>query len=229
MNNQKLLVAGVDEAGRGPLIGDMFMAIVVVEEEKLRILEQSGVRDSKKLTREKREKLLPLILSIANFVAVHRITPDQIDKYNINMLELESLVRLVKLALTFHPVKRVFIDAFTNPTTITSALHTIKEDVDVIAEYNADSKYIAVSSASIVAKVLRDWHIDQLKKVYGDIGSGYPSDKRTVEWLQNYYKKFGELPSVVRKSWKTIERILGIPTKKQKSLEEYIEKGKVEE
>ncbi|MCI4437475.1 MAG: ribonuclease HII, partial [Ignisphaera sp.] len=163
MNNQKLLVAGVDEAGRGPLIGDMFMAIVVVEEEKLRILEQLGVRDSKKLTREKREKLLPLILSIANFVAVHRITPDQIDKYNINLLELESLVKLVKLALTFHPVKRVFIDAFTNPTTITSALHTIKDDIDVIAEYNADSKYIAVSSASIVAKVLRDWHIDQLK------------------------------------------------------------------
>jgi len=229
MSNQKLLVAGVDEAGRGPLIGDMFMAIVVVEEEKLRSLEQLGVRDSKKLTREKREKLLPLILSIANFVAVHRITPDQIDKYNINLLELESLVKLVKLALTFHPVKRVFIDAFTNPTTIISALHTIKEDIDVIAEYNADSKYIAVSAASIVAKVLRDWHIDQLKKVYGDIGSGYPSDKKTVEWLQNYYKKFGELPSVVRKSWKTVERILGISAKKQKSLVEYIEKRKVEE
>ncbi|MCI4436683.1 MAG: ribonuclease HII, partial [Ignisphaera sp.] len=92
-----------------------------------------------------------------------------------------------------------------------------------------DSKYIAVSAASIVAKVLRDWHIDQLKKVYGDIGSGYPSDKKTVEWLQNYYKEFGELPSVVRKSWKTIERILGISAKKQKSLVEYIEKRKVEE
>ncbi|WP_457753524.1 ribonuclease HII, partial [Thermococcus sp.] len=77
----------------------------------------------------------------------------------------------------------------------------------IIAEHKADAKYLPVSAASILAKVTRDKAIEKLKKQYGEIGSGYPSDPRTRKFLEEYYKEHGEFPPIVRKSWKTLRKI----------------------
>ena len=77
----------------------------------------------------------------------------------------------------------------------------------IVAEHKADSKYIPVAAASILAKVTRDRAIEKLKEAYGEIGSGYPSDPITRRFLEEYYKKHGVFPPIVRKSWKTLEKI----------------------
>ncbi|MEM2261912.1 MAG: ribonuclease HII, partial [Ignisphaera sp.] len=65
-----------------------------------------------------------------------------------------------------------------------------------------------VGAASIVAKILRDNYIAILKRIYGEIGSGYPSDYRTIQWVERYLRKYGEIPPIVRKSWRTVRRML---------------------
>lgn len=85
---------------------------------------------------------------------------------------------------------------------------TYDNNIEIIAEHKADDKYKIVSAASIVAKVTRDRIIDHYKKIYGEIGSGYPSDRVTINYLRNYIKEHGELPEIARKCWKTSQNML---------------------
>jgi ribonuclease HII len=221
---QSRVIAGIDEAGRGPLVGDMFIALVALEDQALQALKALGVKDSKKLTKTRRESLFPFIISLSKLVIVRRITPDKIDEFNINELELQAIADALRKALRSILIQEVYIDAFTNPERIMKRLNDVANNVKLHIEFQADSKYLAVAAASIVAKVLRDKHIDKLKSIYGDLGSGYPSDTKTLDWIRHYYEKFKILPPIVRKSWKTIERVLNIKidSKKSKSLLEYI-------
>lgn len=210
------MIMGVDEAGRGPLVGDIFMAGVVIKEENVVKLKLIGVKDSKKLSRLSREKLFGLILSLAEAVIVTRISPQEIDNENINILEIKALCRLVSKLCSIVKIDKIYVDAFTDNQRILNYLKTcINVCVnlrEVIAEYSADSKYVVVGAASIIAKVLRDRHIDMLKIFYGDFGSGYPSDKRTIDWLKKYYGQYNQIPSIVRRSWKTVKSLIGINT-----------------
>ena len=83
-----------------------------------------------------------------------------------------------------------------------------RKDIHIIAENNADKKYLVVAAASIIAKVERDRRIKELSEKYGNIGSGYPSDWRTIRFIENWFKEKGELPPFVRKSWKTARKIV---------------------
>lgn len=206
------LVIGVDEAGRGPVVGDMFVACVAVSEGDVPKLVSMGVRDSKSMTREAREKLFPRILSVATCIAVARATPREIDSRNLNTLFAEKCLRVVAEVLGVIRPRRaaVFIDAAGDPERIVSLIEPrirrIVEQVEVVAEHGADARYPVVSAASIVAKVLRDWHVEELKKIYGDFGSGYPSDPRTRAWLEEVVKS-GRVPPIVRKSWSTYRKL----------------------
>jgi len=205
-------IAGVDEAGRGPLIGDLFMALVAIDDGAESLLRSLGVRDSKKLTRKRREELFGYIAGVAEAVLVARVLPSDIDKENINTLEIKTLCRLIAEAYSTIEIDRIYIDAFVDPNKITNYLRKCleKSHIDnIVAVYDADSTYVVVSAASIIAKVLRDRHIDTLKQIYGDFGSGYPSDERTIDWLKKYYQNYRAIPPIVRKSWKTIENTLG--------------------
>ncbi len=212
MSTPSVVVVGVDEAGRGPVVGDMFVACVAVYEDDLPKLAALGVRDSKAMTREAREKLFPSIVSVARSVVVTRATPREIDSTNLNTLFLEKCVRaLTKILRILRPTKaRVFIDAAGDVRRarvfIEAKLADLVPELDVVAEHGADARYPVVSAASVVAKVLRDWHVDQLKRVYGDFGSGYPSDPRTRRWLEEVVKR-GCVPPIVRRSWSTYRRI----------------------
>jgi ribonuclease HII len=215
-----LLYLGIDEAGRGCLVGDMFVAAVALYDDVVELLANAGVKDSKKLSQNSRSKLFKVILSNASFIYVRRYQPDVIDSVNLNDLFLDAIKMSIKTVykLGFKPTT-IYIDSTSNMKKIVNSLSGIVyHGTNLIVEYNADEKYIPVSAASIVAKVLRDRHIEYLKTLYGDFGSGYPSDPKTVKWIRDIVLTRSEVPPIVRKSWKTIKKIYS----SVKTLDEYI-------
>lgn len=204
-------IAGVDEAGRGPLIGDLFMVLVVIDKDLEEFLKNIGVKDSKKLTKNRREELFKSIISIAKIVIASRIPPEDIDRENINHLELKTLCKILMKGCSIVKIDKVYVDAFANPAKIAQHLYQCLKGFDInniVVAHGADNTYTVVGAASIIAKVLRDKHIDFLKQMYGDFGSGYPGDRSTIEWLKNYYQEHKILPPIVRKSWKTVNNVL---------------------
>ncbi|ASI99579.1 ribonuclease HII [Thermococcus celer] len=202
-------LAGIDEAGRGPVIGPMVIAAVVLDEKNVPKLRDLGVRDSKKLTPKRRERLFNDIIKLLDDYVILELWPEEIDSRGgtLNELEVERFVE----ALNSLKVKPdvVYIDAADVKEGRFG--EEIKErlnfEAKIVSEHRADDKFLPVSSASILAKVTRDRAIEKLKEKYGEIGSGYPSDPRTREFLENYYRQHGEFPPVVRRSWKTLRKI----------------------
>jgi len=211
-------VLGIDEAGRGPVIGPMVIAGIMMEEDKMDLLKEIGVRDSKELSRDKREEIFNEIIKLDIKMKYYIISPSIIDYYvereKLNLLELKYFCKIIE---NLKP-DRVFIDSFTKNTNrlIEIIYSKLSYKPEIIAEIKADRKYPIVSAASIVAKVIRDREIDRIKKETGiDFGSGYPSDKKTIDALKNNYEA---IKDYVRKSWYTVKRIR---MEKQKKINEF--------
>ena len=209
---------GLDEAGRGPVIGPMIVAGVCGDREKLLLI---GVKDSKKLTPSRREKLAEEIRKVADKIVVRRVEPEEIDEIRntmtINEMEAEIFSEVIRVL----DCKKVYVDAADVDeerfaTTILSHLDT---DVKIISRHKADAIYPEVSAASIIAKVERDRIIREISKEIGEFGSGYPSDPRTRTFIKEYYRKHGNLPPYTRKSWDTVKKI--IAELKQTNLDGY--------
>ncbi len=202
-------IAGIDEAGRGPVIGPMVIAAVVVDEEKLKSLEELGVRDSKKLTPGRRERLFDEIIAQLDDYVIIELWPEEIDSREVTLNEFE--VENFSKALNSLRVKPdvVYIDAAdVKEGRFGEAIgKLLKFKAEIVAEHRADDKFVPVSAASILAKVVRDRAIEKLKEEYGEIGSGYPSDPRTRDFLERYYREHGDFPPIVRRTWKTVEKI----------------------
>ncbi|SEV88481.1 RNase HII [Thermococcus thioreducens] len=227
-------LAGIDEAGRGPVIGPMVIAAVVVDEKNVPKLEELGVKDSKKLTPKRRERLFDEIIKFLDDYVILELWPEEIDSRagTLNEFEVENFVK----ALNSLKVKPdvIYIDAAdVKEKRFGEEIRAkLNFEAEIIAEHKADDKFVPVSAASIIAKVTRDRAIEKLKGEYGEIGSGYPSDPRTRAFLENYYREHGEFPPIVRRSWKTLRKIEGRlrtelevrkPKKKgQVSLEEFL-------
>ncbi len=208
-----MIICGIDEAGRGPVIGPMVIAIVCVENSEIEKLRKIGVKDSKMLKPEKRTNLFSKIKKIAKFVDYVIVSSEEIDRYvsqnMLNRLELEKIIQLIKKVLYHFNNVKVFIDSPTiNSTKFKNELKKVFKDVDIEVMHKADQNITIVSAASIVAKCIRDSEIEKMKVEYGDFGSGYPSDPRTIKFIISYYANHGELPPIVRKSWKTCKRII---------------------
>ncbi|MEM0141101.1 MAG: ribonuclease HII [Thermoplasmatales archaeon] len=201
--NVRQAVCGCDEAGRGPVIGPMVIAIVCGDEAVLRNL---GVRDSKKLSESRREFLYDKILNVSQWVDYRIVTEEEIDRAvsnnGLNILEANIISKMIK------PGTVCLVDCpDVNEGRFTELLVRLSGNVHVRAEHKADEKYPAVSAASIIAKVVRERKISEIKNDLGDFGSGYPSDRRTIEFIKNYYAEHRSLPPHVRKSWKTINLV----------------------
>jgi len=202
---------GVDEAGRGCAIGCLFVAAAAFKEEDLDSLRYMGVVDSKKLTRARREELAATIKKLAAAVEVVAIEPSVIDSMNLNLAEAEAVKKalkllVVKLRVQGYEVARVVVDLFGPRRLVEGAVREACPEAELILEHDADEKFVECSAASIVAKVLRDRHIDELKRRLGDFGSGYPSDRKTEEWIRRYYEEHGSLPDCVRRTWRTVKQ-----------------------
>lgn len=220
-----MLIAGVDEAGRGPVIGPLVVAGVMLEEKDLPKLEELGVKDSKRLSPEKREALYPQIKELALIHHAVWLSPAEIDRvveskrrlHKLNRLEAQAMAKVI----TVLKPDVVYVDA--SDTVPERFAEHIAENLQfnprIVCEHKADANYPIVSAASIIAKVERDKTILKLQKKHGNIGCGYPSDPATIKFLEKWVKKFGDYPDFVRKSWKTSKRIMSEADSKQKKLQ----------
>ena len=208
----QVLVGGIDEAGRGPVIGPMVMAIAVTNDiNKLRAM---GVRDSKELSPAGRVRLFSILKSTLTYMDYEVVEPRVIDNYvyvnALNMLEVEMATKLINRALSKVSLQVVYIDSpDSRPERFRDMIKRgVMGNVEVVAMNNADKLVPVVSAASIVAKVIRDSIIEELHREYGDFGSGYPSDPRTIAFLRDWVRGHGDLPPIVRRSWSTVRKLL---------------------
>jgi ribonuclease HII len=205
---------GVDEAGKGPALGSMFAAAVhVAAPDAL----PEGIADSKRLAPARREELAAHLADDERVaVGVAEIDPDLIDdpETDMNSLAVRAHAEAIEEALTN-------ADGLENPPTgCCDACDTDAErfarrvadtcalDLDLAAEHGADDDDPIVGAASIVAKVERDAQMAALAAEYGSVGSGYPSDPTTREFMESFVRETGELPPFARESWSTCADVL---------------------
>lgn len=201
-------VLGIDEAGRGPVIGPLVVAGVMVPERKFSILRKMGIKDSKKLTPERRKFLARKIRRISRVFTV-KISASDIDRmrekgFNLNEIEKIAIKRIIAEA---QPDSVIIDSVDVKPERLAEEIRSHFGDIEVKAEHGADARYYPVAAASIIAKVERDLEIEKIQKrnrKLGDIGSGYPSDPRTRAFLESF--SYDELPDFVRKSWATVQK-----------------------
>ena len=204
---QKILI-GIDEAGRGAVIGPLVIAGVAIFEEDVEKLKAIKVKDSKMLSPRQRESLEKKIEEIAKEIFIVKVAACRIDTYRAEGINLNRL-EAIKFAeiMDFLKGDVAYVDS---PDVDTERLKNLlkkltKHNMEIVAENFADKKYPVVSAASIMAKVERDREIANLKKEYGDIGPGYPANEITMGWLRNWMKTHEDFPPIVRKSWETIK------------------------
>jgi len=206
-------VAGIDEAGRGPVIGPLVLAGVLFPEEKLQDLVAMGAKDSKKLTPKRRLELSALIESAAKQFTCIEVSPEEIDGrinrgISLNYLEAEKIAQIIRV---LHP-DQVYVDCpDVNPARFTKLLRNLvsSSEISITAMHFADESIPVVSAASIIAKVRRDLRVKELADELGDIGSGYPSDPKTKKYIKKLLRR-GEravdTARFLRSTWKTIRK-----------------------
>ncbi|MDO9539699.1 MAG: ribonuclease HII [Methanocalculus sp.] len=201
------MICGVDEAGKGAVLGPMVVAAAGIGDSS--IIDSIGIRDSKQLSPRRREEIYTILISACEYHVVY-ISPEEID----SSLPVESLNLVVARAhaacVAALSPRTAYLDACdVNAARFAdTVLHLLKTPCEIIAEHRADNSYMIVGAASIIAKVLRDRSIQELREEYGDIGSGYPSDKKTVQFLKDYIREYAAPPPCARKSWKTVSGLL---------------------
>jgi ribonuclease HII len=209
----RMLVAGVDEAGRGCVVGPLVVAGVAVKSENLPLLSELGVKDSKLLTAKKREALYPEIIKLSENHHIVKVPPAQIDKvvfssrvlHKLNRLEAQTMAKIID---ALRP-DEAYVDAadvleqrFGNHIS-----ECLRFKTKVVSEHKADRTYPVVSAASVIAKVQRDAEIAKLHEKYGDFGTGYLTDEKTMAFLKRLLERNRDYPGCIRKSWKPAQRV----------------------
>ena len=202
-------ICGIDDAGRGAMLGPLVIAGVSLDKKNLRKLTSLGVKDSKKLSPKIRENLYKKIIETVDNYYVAKIPPRSIDasvkKHLLNNLEAKYMAKVVsKLDADISYVDSCDV----NPLRFGKEISALSDGHKIKSYHHADSRFVAVAAASILAKVTRDRSIGILRKTH-DLGSGYPSDSVTVKFVSKYYKKNHTVPVFVRKSWKPVQKIMG--------------------
>ncbi len=228
-------ICGIDEAGRGPVIGPMVVAAACASDD--RKLVEMGVRDSKKLSPLQRERLAPQIRNCCE-CAVCVVSAEEIDEkrkiMTMNVLEVEIFAEVLRELLEKMKAKGadpkdvvIYADApDVNEERFADELRArLGKEMIIISRHKADDLFPIVSAASIIAKTTRDALVRDIekeltKKMPLPLGSGYPSDPLTKRFLEEWVQKFGALPPHTRKSWETAERL--VKNKKNKKLDGFL-------
>ena len=216
-------ILGIDESGRGPVCGPLVMCGYLVDEMNLPKLKEIGVRDSKLLSAEKREKMFPLLRKIADDYVVLKVSAAEVDACsNLNVLEISKMQHIINLL----DADKVVIDSpevNTQKFSLKVRAGLKKKGTLIVAENFADKNHIEVGAASVMAKVERDMEIKKLHAKHGFFGSGYSHDEITIKFLKDCIKGNKEFPSFVRRSWLTAQRIKD--EGQQKTIGKFVEKS----
>ena len=201
-------ILGIDEAGRGAVLGPLVIAGIIIPEKMDKVLERMGVKDSKKLVPHRRTILSRKLKKMFKYevIMISALEIDQMRADGINLNDIEKNA-MRDLIIKLSPEKAI-VDAVDVKADRFQDNLCESTGINVIAEHKADDKYIQVSAASIIAKAERDAQISEINKGYikmGGIGSGYPSDPTTKEFLTNY--AYDEMPDFVRRSWATVSKM----------------------
>lgn len=199
-------ILGIDEAGRGSVIGPLVIGGVLMKKKKIRFLNRIGVKDSKQLNMKKRTIISRKIKKIAQFktiiIPAHTIDEKRNNDINLNEIETEGMEEIIKIMKP----NACYIDCIdVRENRFHDKIQKINPNMTVVTEHKADETYKIVSAASIIAKVERDKQLEIIRQEYGSVGSGYPSDKNTINYLKTI--KNNQFPPIIRKTWKTIENI----------------------
>ncbi|XP_064406843.1 ribonuclease H2 subunit A-like isoform X2 [Halichondria panicea] len=214
---------GIDEAGRGPVLGPMVYGAAFCPVSKKQQVKDLGVADSKVLKEHQRDKLFKDINSSGEYIGwkVEVLSPNHISnsmlqrtKYSLNALSHDAAIGLIRRTLADGvKLTEVYVDTVGDPGKYEAKLSDLFPQLSITVAKKADALYPIVSAASICAKVIRDECLKRWKFVeeeFGDsdLGSGYPADPNTKSWLgRNIDPVFG-YPTVVRFSWATCQTIL---------------------
>lgn len=209
MANPARRVAGLDEAGRGSVLGPLVVGAFCFDERRSAELAATGVKDSKQLSSRRREEIAPQLAGLGECRTVP-IEPRTIDRYvargDLNELELETFAVLVR---ELRP-DAVYVDACDpDAARFGRRLSRLSGEVaPVVSAHHADEDVLVVSAASVVAKVVRDREIARLQAtVEEELGSGYPSDPVTAACVERHARDGGAIPPWMRRSWETVQRV----------------------
>ena len=222
-----MLKLGIDEAGRGPVVGPLVIAGCLIDEKLERKLKKLGVKDSKMLTKKKREELEVKIKELAETFEIIIIPPVEIESKNehgIKLNELEAIAAaeiINRINKGFNEIK-IIIDC-PNPKTdtwrdIVLSKISEKSNITLLCEHKADVNHITTSAASILAKCVRDKEMKVLNEKYGNMGSGYCHDPVTIKFIEENLTKY-EAEGIFRKTWVTWKE--AISKASQKKLDEF--------
>lgn len=213
---------GIDEAGRGPVLGPMVYGISYAPLSEKQLLVDLGCADSKSLTEEKRDEIFDDICKHQDKIgwAIDVISPNTISvsmqrrsKISLNEISMLSAIGLARKAIDSGArITEIYVDTVGKPEKYQARLQPLFPGVKIVVAKKADATFPIVSAASICAKVSRDHALRGWKFREGPVdknfGSGYPADPVTKKWLtENIHPVFG-FPMLVRFSWSTAESIL---------------------
>lgn len=203
------MVLGVDEAGRGAVLGPLVVAGVAVRSEHQTGLWGLGFRDSKVLSRDRRRALVRRLGSGGARAGVVVIPAAAVDGASLTDLELEATAALVQ---RLGP-QAVVVDTPVGPGAIPWFRKLLATRVGLPAAAvsivpKADRDHPAVAAASVLAKVVRDGYILVLRRQYGDFGWGYPGEEKVQAYLQAWVAAHGTCPPLCRTRWRTVQNLL---------------------
>jgi ribonuclease HII len=211
LRNDGILVGGVDEAGRGSIIGPLVIAGISIRESKIAQLRKMGVRDSKTLTPRARARLFGQILKVVDSVCIRKAGAAEVDGSvllrGLNKLEAEVMAGVINTI----GADEVYVDCCDiNPERYKEYMvqHLMCRPKGLHSMHHADSINVVVSAASIIAKITRDLEIQEIRNTYSNIGSGYPSDEKTMRFIKQWVIRNGQAPEFARKSWKPLRIML---------------------
>lgn len=198
-------IVGIDEAGRGSVLGPLVVCGVTIAKNRIRYIERLKLKDSKRITPKKRTVLARKIKKIAECYPIS-IEAQDIDlkrsqNINLNQIEKNAIYEIIRQS---KPELSIIDCLDVNPDRFKQDVEDACPSVKVLTEHKAEDKYPLVAAASIVAKVERDLSLERIRKEYSGIGSGYPSDPQTISFLKEW--EYSDLPPFVRKSWSTVEK-----------------------
>jgi ribonuclease HII len=206
-----LFLGGIDEAGRGSVVGPLVIAGISFNSKNINALKNMAITDSKKTLPWKRKEIFEEILKLCESIFICKINCSTIDKFvklnGLNKLESKFMTIVADNLIA----NKIIVDSCdVNPFRFQQEIkkNLINKNITIYCYHKADLDNIIVSCASIIAKVTRDNEIAKIKETLGkDIGSGYPSDPKTKTFIKNEIE-IENSKKYIRFSWKPIKQII---------------------